>query len=162
MDEFSQAKKLDGVLTYMANDGNPEFETASEIAKGLKYQEMESIELHLILNKLIKDGFVEFRETKRLFEIPGRKREKITEYIITFEGLYQQQTGGYLQQEKKGRAESIRVDTAIAYQREQADTLNRLTKLVAWGTVGASIIAFLLLLWEIRHVILKISHSVFD
>lgn len=139
MDEFSQAKKLDAVLTYMANHGNPEFETANEMAKGLKYQERESIELHLILNKLIKDGFVEFRETKRSFEVPGRKREKISEYIITFEGLYLQQNGGYLQQEKKSRAENIRLDKLDKSQRANTANMVLLTRWIALASIVAAV-----------------------
>src|SRR6267154_4771535 len=111
MTEFKQAKKLDAVLRYMEKGGLPRYETGIQISKGLKIEKSEQTELYLILNKLVKDGVIDYKEV----ELPnptGVKRVKPIidrEYIINFEGLFLIQSEGYLQQAKNRHAESIRL-----------------------------------------------------
>jgi hypothetical protein len=56
-------------------------------------------------------------------------------WMIRIEGLLFE---GYQQKIVNRDAENVRLDIAIAYQREQADTLNRLTRWVAAGAIIAA------------------------
>ena len=58
--EYTQAKKLDNVLRYMERGGLPIYQTGLEIANGLKTPKGSQTELYLILNKLVKDEFIEY------------------------------------------------------------------------------------------------------
>src|SRR5579872_5102967 len=131
-------KEIDDVLDYMAIKENIVFMTISDIRKGLSIAENKEIELYLILNKLLKDGYIELFEKEYTNTVNARisnAPETIRRYIITFEGRLFKQTGGYLQQ--------FILDSQTSYhQKIYRGQLLVATWIAGIGTGG-------LLIWEI-------------
>jgi len=113
-------------------------------------------ELMPIFNKLVKDGYLNSFEIEALKTYSSNNTWTYNEryYEITFEGKIFIQTGGYVKHQEYRDAENIRLGKFESYQ-------TRINVWIAAGTVSASIIALLLLLWETRHFLLRICHSWF-
>ncbi|HZY38489.1 MAG TPA: hypothetical protein VFE53_17645 [Mucilaginibacter sp.] len=164
MASINELEKLDKVLLFLEKQ---EFESAlpiGEISTGVKnIFTTDETEVISILNKLVKDEYANtFQSPMNYIHSETRKYTiLLTYFIITFEGRYFIKTGGYVRREEFRISEKTRLDGLEAHQREQANTLNRLTRLVAWGTVAASVVAFLLLVWETRHAILRLWYYIF-
>jgi hypothetical protein len=158
MASINELEKLDKVLRFLEKQ---EYESAlpiGEISIGVKnIFTTDETEVISILNKLVKDEYANTFQSPINYNDPETGKYTailLTYFIITFEGRYFTKTGGYVRRE-------ARLAATEDYTRKQADTLNRLTRLVAWGTVAASVVAFLLLVWETRHIILRLWHYLF-
>jgi hypothetical protein len=159
----SLLQKLDGLLVYLEKQRQPPIKTIGEITEDLSTSlNTDQSELLLLLGKLIEDKYASSEE--RQITKYGTKvatLETTIYYIITFNGRFFISYSGYVKQYELTAFENTRLASVEDYQRAQSDTLNRLTRLVAWGTIAASIIAFLLLLWEVRHPIIGLWHHFF-
>jgi hypothetical protein len=88
----------------------------------------------LILQKLVKDNYVKRYQ-------PGKYASPFTEttYKITFEGNVFIEQGGYVNEAEAKALEKTRIESLAAYQLEQSDTLNRLTKWIALASCIAAV-----------------------
>jgi len=94
---------------------------------------------HSILNKLKKDGYIDFIESD------GDKFPKGTAlYFILFEGLLLLQNGGYVQI-------LINEDNQNTYLKNAQRVSSRNEKILAWGTVGLVIATAFLAVVELCH-----------
>lgn len=140
-------EKLDFILKYFVEmDGGP----YKQIILILDELELDNAkELFEIIHRLIKDGYL-------TFEITSIKDKDTKVYGSTFDGRLFYNNGGY-------KAKSL-IDAEIALlkgleadrlrrldedSRANQIRLNMLTHWLVWGTIGASIIALLLFLWQI-------------
>jgi|GEM_PF-2805321 len=158
--ELSALEKLDIVLRFINDKQQPPKSTLEEIKAGTKAVLNESDTVLLqIIGKLKTDGNIKIEsgiENVVTGSNFASKLTNVTYYLISFEGAYLlKYQNGYVGREKHRHAEEIRVDRAIAYQREQTDTLNRLTSKIARGTIGATVIGGLLLIWQIVQYFLE-------
>jgi hypothetical protein len=149
---FTPSQKLDNVLALLSKDGNPCFEALESIATGMTRQ--DKYETYLILNKLIKDGYVEFsdhirNDTTKEMNGPVRK------YIISFEGLdFLLNRGGYQELERIRVKSDQTHDLLLSHEESiKADQIKRdesLKKLTRWIAVGTIIAGIYYLLETVR------------
>lgn len=97
-------------------------------------------DLQLVLNKLVKDGYVEAMMQKK---VNLNTKEEVDEmcYRLTFEGKVFIQNKGYSRQYE---LESIKIRTLQIYEA----TRKRNDCLLILGTVGAAVFAAFLLFWD--------------
>lgn len=98
-------------------------------------------DLHLVLNKLVKDGYVECVMQKR---VNWNTKEELNEmcYRLTFEGKVFIKDGGY---SRKYDLETMSINSMKTYEK----TRSRNEMLVIVGTIGAALFAGGILFWEI-------------
>ena len=89
-------------------------------------------ELELILDKLRKDGYINFSE----FGSSSTMHQMDTRYIITFEGKMFHEQAGYMQQKINADAENIRVEKLEISQQTLMGKLNVVTAWIAGGTIA--------------------------
>ncbi|GAA3988151.1 hypothetical protein [Mucilaginibacter dorajii] len=155
MQQISPIIKLDVVLGYMANKQPPTHETSHKISKTVN---IELNELQLILNKLIKDGYVDF-EDEVLHDTaiisPSGKPAIRRSYIISFEGLFFfQNHGGYKSHAENNLSQQSRLEKL---ERQQRKNNERLTKLTFWIALASGVAA----VYYIIEILIEI-HTVFN
>ncbi len=131
---------LDTILNHL-NRNSDGFKSVFEIRRDLE-SEFKSHELQAILNKLAKDGYVDFIEKNEIASIRYHTDgENIVRYYsISYEGrVFLDLVGGYVKQAGLNLSESIRLDKLENDQRESRNQLNFLTKLIAAGTLVAAV-----------------------
>lgn len=153
MQQISPITKLDIVLAYMANKQPPNHETIQKISKIVS---IESNELQLILNKLIKDGYVDFTDEaihdSFYAHSSGRAEIKRT-YIISFEGLFFfQNHGGYKKQIENNLSQQTRLEKLETQQRKNNERLTTLTFWIALASGVAAVYYIIEILIEIHAV----------
>lgn len=150
--DSSPIEHLDIVLTYLAKQHPPRFEDVFDIKSGLE-SALDNNQLMIVLNKLIKDGHVEYKEHEDNNSIIAAFQghpEIVRTFIISFEGLvFIQQIGGYARQIEASRATAARIDKIEANQRETARNMEKLNRWIAFGTVAAAAIGLALLIWQV-------------
>lgn len=127
--------KLDKVLDYLDNDKDVP-ESYSQISEGTGISDMK--ELELILKKLKKDRCVDFKlstDGKKLFH-------------ITFEGAILNSQNGYSQKILDQDAEKIRVDKLASDQKANQTNMERLTFVLAFGSIALLIFEIYKFLFE--------------
>ena len=165
MKELKAIKQIDDVLTFMAIKENIVFYTISDIEKKMGLPQSEQIELYLILNKLIRDGYVELFEKEyadTVFAKFTSQPEIVRRYIITFEGRLHIENGGYhakyrerLSKEKKDADQSIWVKNIETTQTEIQKKIKDLTFWIAFAAIISGAYYFLYLVLPILDRILK-------
>jgi len=137
--------RLDYILFYLNHDERPD--TILEIEQNLKWAEYDIMvdkEINIILDKLVKDGYVLQQQRKAMEE--HKWVEKGTEYYISFEGRYFVEKGGYRQQDLDKEQER-----KIKNQRLRRADLKDLILTV--GAILAGLYALYTLLKVLHHLI---------
>jgi hypothetical protein len=158
MKKLTPDNKLDIVLKYLVNPPDEPAITAKELYEDIKNSlQSDNVEIMLILHKLIKDGYVRtFDSPIALIRNPQFKYTRITAYyIITFDGKYFiTEMGGYHQKHQD-----------IILARDQLRIANKRSIMVnTWLVIGANVSGFAatgLLIWETRHLLLRLWHFFF-
>jgi hypothetical protein len=134
MEKIDALSQLDNVLTYLASQQNPTYQSIHEIRKELD-NSYTTERLNIILDKLYQDGYASLKEEKGYNTIEAMATgipKIIKTYTISFEGaLFYELVGGYVKQTELNRAENKRLEAVEAFQREQAERLNALTQRLA-------------------------------
>ena len=147
-------KKLDNVLKVL--NGQIMLLSYDQIASKAKanLNLKDFTELRAILNKLIKDGYV---EAVLIHHININTKEKISEddYRITFEGKCFILEGGYEGHFQRLASESIRLDILAESQRVSDGNMVFLTRVIA---VGTSIAAVYYLIEIVKHFCEFLKH----
>jgi len=153
MQQISPITKLDIVLAYMSNKQPPNHETIQKISKIIN---IELNELQLILNKLIKDGYVDFKDEALhdtiSAQFTGRAEIKRT-YIISFEGLFFfQNHGGYKKQTENNLSQQVRLEKLETQQRKNNEKLTTLTFWIALASGVAAVYYIIEILIELHTI----------
>jgi hypothetical protein len=158
MKNVSHLKKLDDVLKYFQKHHKNNPLSLNEVKSAIeKPFDFDINEIRPILNKLVKDKYLDTFIIPLLKRISPKLSYEYNEdyYSITFEGIIFIETGGYVRLEELYHAENTRLNTLAIRQIKNDEDLTQLTRLVAYGTIAAAAIALLLLIWEVRHPILR-------
>ena len=141
-------------MRFINDKQQPPKSTLKEIQKGTeaKLNESDTVLLQII-GRLEKDNFIKIEHDiinvskgVSFLSVPT----PITYYLISFDGAYLlKHQDGYVGRENQRLAENIRLDTLTNRQIANDEALTQLTRLIAWGTVGATAIGVLLLIWQI-------------
>jgi hypothetical protein len=126
--KYTPSEKLDVVLKYLQGIKEPAIQDIKDIQLGLREIGIEFTNLYLILQKLLKDGYV--------LNIPTDTFEQWPRYGITFEGdaLLHLDDGYSGLLEKQNRASVLEKNNQ---------------KYLTYGTVGAAFFGSCLLVWDI-------------
>lgn len=133
MKHLSTLESLDYILIEI-DEANPDIEPW-QIVKNLTTKAAvisykgNWANIHLILHKLLDDKYanVALIQTTHV-DAAGKSDCVMSErYSITFIGRIFIANGGYVGEYARNNEDKIKIDAATTYQREQADTLNRLT-----------------------------------
>jgi hypothetical protein len=150
MQEFTPSQKLDNILLLLAKNYKPGFETIVSITSGMNQEDIH--ETYLILNKLIRDNYVEYKDeiiNGTLNETITGNKEILRRYNISFEGLYFiKDREGYQGLDRERSAENIRLDKLELAQKENQTSMVVLNCWVAVGTIAAAVIALAILLLQ--------------
>jgi hypothetical protein len=145
---YTAIQKVDIVLKFLANN----IEAKPSITDGTlfslltkKHPELENQEdfgsdLLRILNKLAKEGYVDFEDT-----VPPTIRK----YYITFDGKVLNDEGGY---ERASNSEDVRrrwEDELLIKGEKNGERLNTLTLILGIGTIALAIIEVIKLYYEL-------------
>lgn len=155
MPELTATEHLDIVLKFLYNDrGHSDLISILERLEKEKnfLLKIDGDDGVRILNKLIKDGYVEFQEVRLSYENPMTNEPIIVRrYWISFEGKIFVETGGY--------KEAIRKEAA-QIKANETDVLVKLRndKRLVIGTWVVAIGAIALVLWEMIKTFLIECH----
>jgi hypothetical protein len=134
-------QKLDEVLRYLSNakpdatDGDI-FSSLQATFPALKEQNDLGSDIHRILDKLKKDGYIDSH-------IPNRNLNPTMKYFITFEGLlFLNEQGGYKRKAEKDELDFKNREIEVRIRR-------RNEKWMTLGTILVAIATFGLLFWEL-------------
>jgi hypothetical protein len=140
--ELSPLQQLDGVLSGLA-DTDPHFYKTFGVLS--KYVEGSSlVDVRLILNQLIKDGYVEKVQERKAVPVQFYDEE----YCITFGGKLHYDSGGYYQRSLNDASENVRLKNLEIARQTQGKALNWLTFWIALGTLIAAIYYLTELYWK--------------
>ena len=136
-------EQIDAVLKLLAEDETLQpYASDGEILAALivKYPESEHLGYGMdtlrILNKLVKDGYVDFKEDN--FKSGHILIERPNKYFITFDcGLFHQQ-GGYAEQLRNQNSHDARMESLEDSAKANRQWMLWLTVLVALGTTVAA------------------------
>jgi len=100
-----------------------------------------------IILKLIDDGYL--RTEKGSYYGNGQHFKDVDLYFLTFEGEVFKEKGGYTEQKRINDLRDKYLETAeVIRSRNEA--------IVAYGTLFGGFVALALLIWEMRHLLLRI------
>jgi hypothetical protein len=142
--------KVDIVLSFLANsveakpsitDG-PLFSALQKRHPQLEKQSDFGSDLHRILNKLVKEGFVDTIESN-----VGNPRR----YFITFDGKLLHEEGGYEKAVKDKDARKQWEDSLILKGEKNGERLNTLTLILGIGTIALVLVEVVKFIYELRH-----------
>ena len=140
---MDKSKQLDDVLKYLNEHINIKksttYQQIQEKFKGIYSHKL----IFLIIDKLIKDGFVEEKSTFTIDENGNRKPNDLKVNNITFEGSYFIEHGGYCLRETDKIQENERHNSEIR-RRKLNDSLLVIGSIIA--AIAGSVIAY----WEIK------------
>jgi len=133
--KLTPIQELDNVLLALADNSDHFYKSFADISQQVKDRSLS--DTHLILNKLIRDGYAEKKIGHETSENPTERM-----YCITFDGELFIAEKGYRQRE---------MDRILA--RESSLTKNRQDRinqtLLTFGSLAAAIGAISLTLWEL-------------
>ena len=145
---FTAVQKVDLVLRFLGNrveakphitDGDL-FSALRKLYPVLERQNDFGSDLLRILNKLIKEGYVDFEDTEPL----AARR-----YFITFDGKLLSEEGGY---EKALVAKDARrrwEEDLLQKGEENGERLNRLTLILGVGTIALAVVEVVKFVYEL-------------
>lgn len=144
--QLSAIAQLDHVLKVLSADrGNSSLVDILKLVNK-KSQTLEGDDLVRILNKLVKDGYIEFEDFTQKYAYQEDMVER--RFYISFEGKYFiDNQGGYKQ--KQADDDAMRRKIEIENKRNEFNQ-----KLLVIGTFGTAIGAVGLIAWEIVKVFL--------
>jgi len=139
---MTRIEKLDHVLNWFATSSFDKGGIEVDDIKRLIPEISELDELNRILNKLVKDAYIDAHKKEETFDaIFGKKVITTIRYQTTFEGYIFAEQGGYKAEIKQANAESTRL---IAVENQ---TL-LLTLILAVGALIASVYYVVELYWQ--------------
>lgn len=144
MEELNPLYQLDVVLRFIKNKNNPPKSKIGEITKGV-FNELGLHELVIlqIVNKLIKDGYVDYDERNINSHYPpsfNAPVDIVRDYFVTFEGnFFLLKPGGYVRQEVLDLSENRQLEKLENAQKVSRNQMNFLTGVIAVGTLVAAI-----------------------
>jgi len=144
-------EKLDSVLSFFVTSPSAKgYSNLEFILKKLWEENIltpEGLEIQKILNKLIKDGYIDYTEHEvyeQTGSFAGRKFERV--YSATWEGIYFYEIGGYRQSfNEKKRLNNLETNVQKLNKRAYL-----LTLIIAIGTSIAAIYYFIEILKSLK------------
>jgi DNA-binding PadR family transcriptional regulator len=136
MKDLTTIAKLDAVLDCLNKHRTEKHHKLEDLAPLLneEYPSVDFGEITSILNKLEKDGYIEFDD--RMVGIADEFSKTRRVYRITFEGRHFIENGGYVEEKKSMAARKRWEDGFVERAERNAERLNRLTLLLGIGTIG--------------------------
>jgi hypothetical protein len=142
-------QKLDLVLDFLANN----FKAKPWITDGVLYTELVALHPELgidefgsdlirILEKLIKDGNVDFHDTHFPTDagVFGPQENILRRYKITFDGKLLSENGGYQQVLKSSETRKRWEDSLLEKGERNGEWLNFLTLILGIGTIALAVV----------------------
>lgn len=133
-------EKLDMILRVLLRN-LPTYITQKEVEGKISKRILDDhmwLEIHLILNKLIEDGYCK-KYLIPIVNINTNESVNTEHFEITFKGKIFIQEGGYVGNFQRLESQKIQADEYRTHQMHLQTKLNRLTCWIAVGTVVAAI-----------------------
>lgn len=144
MPELSAIEQLDGILKWLVENAKQFWEIENIVNQPSYNHLRQSIDnqlLHLILERLVKDGKASVDESEReiTYSYADSKMQKIWLYKVSFDGLVFYKQGGYARLLQLENDKLITLQQEREYQERQTKALKSLQLWIVIATVVAGL-----------------------